>query len=199
MTDVTDVPEDDFAARLHTLWRSGTHEVAVGFLRRAVHLDMTLRELAQALNFEHANEHLDHIRLGEVLRRSQVPAAQPDAQEAAAAAAPAARAPAAARRKRRGPEELEALREMVLERLRASMGSTTSAHLCEVLRNGGHDIDMLQMNRLLNQLETQGYVTCLGGKPKSWRLKPAGRTAPEPMQIRRAGSTVGDAAKAPAS
>lgn len=183
---MTDDVKDDFTARLQTLWTSGTQEVAVSFLRRAVHLDMSLRELAQALAFEHATAYLDDIRLSDVLRRSQTEALQVAPSAASPTTAETKAEPERARRRRRGPKEIEALREMVLERLRASMGSTTSAHLCEVLANGGHEIDALQMNRLLGQLEEQGYVTCLGGKPKAWRLKPAGRTAPEPMQIRRA-------------
>lgn len=143
---------------------------------------MTLRELAQALAFEHANTYLDDIHLRDVLSAPSEGAAPAGVE----VTAPAEAASERARRRRRGPKEMEALRDMVLERLRASMGSTTSSHLCEVLANGGHDVDALQMNRLLSQLEEQGYVTCLGGKPKTWRLKPAGRTAPEPMQIRRA-------------
>jgi hypothetical protein len=55
-----------------------------------------------------------------------------------------------------------------------------------VLSNGGHDVDLLQLGRMLAALEQDGYVTCLGGKPKAWRLKPQGRRAPEPLVIRKA-------------
>lgn len=182
-----------FEERLASLWHSGSHDVAVAFLRRAIHLDMSLRDLAQALSFEHARDHLANIRLGDVLRRSQSVAAPQPAQAAATPGASAARsAPAKVkvRRKRRGSDEMAALRELVLERLRSAIGGTTTSHLCDVLRNGGHDVDALGINRILKQLEEQGYVTCLGGKPKGWRLKPSGRTAPEPMQIRKAKDTL---------
>ena len=140
---------------------------------------MTLEQVLAALTYRDVHANVGQLRLSDVLNAS---APRPAAAPAVARTA----APSASRRKRRGPEEMHQLRELVLGRMRAAMGSITTSHLCEVLGNGGFEVDLLQMNRILNSLASEGYLLCLGGKPKQWRLKPQGRTAPEPMTVRRA-------------
>lgn len=176
--------------RFDAVWQQIEKNNAVLFLRHALRLDMSLQQLLQALEYRNVHELLAEVRLSDILvnalRQNQAPATERRATPTNKVAK--------ARRKRRGADEINQLRDTVLDRMRSAMGSVTTSHLCDVLNNGGFDVDLLQMNRLLNALEQQGYVTCLGGKPKAWRLKPQGRTAPEPMVVRKGGS-----AEAPSS
>jgi ribosomal protein L12E/L44/L45/RPP1/RPP2 len=173
-----------FKDRLNSLWNEGSKDMAIAFLRRVINVDMTLEELARALQFSEVRGHLEGMQLQDILR--QAPKPMLHTVPAAAALPQAATGPAKTRRKRRTPEEIAALRDALMGRLQAAVGSVTTSHLCDVLSNGGHDVDLLQLGRMLATLEQEGYVTCLGGKPKAWRLKPQGRRAPEPLVIRKA-------------
>lgn len=181
------VPQNATKVRFDQIWQQIQKHNAVLFLRHALRIDMTLEQVLQALSYQNTGDQVANLRLADVLL--------PQQQRDAAAAATQSPAPSKddatrTRRKRRGPEEIHKLREQVLERMRAAMGSVTTSHLCDVLNNGGFEVDLLQMNRLLVGLEQDGYLMCLGGKPKNWRLKPQGRTAPEPMVVvRRAPSS----------
>jgi hypothetical protein len=173
-----------YRERLTSLWNEGSKDIALAFLRRALTQEMTLEELASALQFSQVHDHLAALTLDDVLPRAPVVA-----QPASVAARPTPRAAAApknTRRKRRSSDEISALRDALMGRLQAAVGSVTTSHLRDVLSNGGHDVDLLQLGRMLAALEQEGYVTCLGGKPKAWRLKPQGRRAPEPLVIRKA-------------
>ena len=178
---------NNYRDRLTSLWNEGSKDIAVAFLRRATHYDMNLQELATALQFEEVRDHISELNLGDILPH------KPQAQEVKAAAARPVRSqpkPAQpSRRKRRSADEIAALRDALMGRLQAAVGSVTTSHLRDVLSNGGHDVDLLQLGRMLAALEQEGYVTCLGGKPKAWRLKPQGRRAPEPLVIRKAQTT----------
>jgi hypothetical protein len=176
--------DDPLQTRFARVWQQIQRHNASLFLRHAMRLDMTLEQVMAAMQFENCAELAKDVRLGDLLQ-PQLQASQTEPRPAAAPAAPTKASKE--RRRRRGPEEMTQLREAVLERMRAAMGSVTTTHLCDVLKNGGFDVDLLQMNRTLNGLEEEGYLVSLGGKPKSWRLKPQGRMAPEPMVVRRGG------------
>jgi hypothetical protein len=183
---------DSFQERLNTLWNQGSKDIAIAFLRRVMASEMTLLELRAALAFPHVRPHLDNLLLGDILARAPVAPERASERTAAAAGSSQARAAAAparasaTRRKRRSPEEMEATRQALMGRLQAAVGPVTTSHLRDVLNNGGHSVDLLQLGRMLAALEQDGYITCLGGKPKAWRLKPQGRRAPEPLVIRKA-------------
>lgn len=166
-----------YEERLASLWQEGNRDIAISFLKRAITPTMTLAELAQALEFPQVREHLEDIGLTDIfVRRPATPQASQPAQPVVS------KAP----RKRRSAAEMQALRDTVMERLQAAVSPTTTQHLCHVLEKAGHEVDLLQLNRLLNGLEAEGYVVSTGGKPKGWRLKPQGRTAPDPLVIRKA-------------
>lgn len=169
-----------YEERLASLWQEGNRDIAISFLKRAITPSMTLAELAQALEFPQVREHLDDIGLTDIFVQKSV--AQQPRQ-------PARTSGETAPRKRRSAAEMQALRDAVMERLQVAVSPTTTQHLCDVLEKAGHDVDLLQINRLLNGLEADGYVLCTGGKPKGWRLKPQGRTAPDPLVIRKASAS----------
>jgi ribosomal protein L12E/L44/L45/RPP1/RPP2 len=187
---MTENMQKSYEERLASLWQQGNREIAVAFLKRAITADITLEQLAKALQFPQVREHLQTVGLRDVLAPAPNPA--PTAASAAGATthAPAERRQKKVRRRRRGAAEVQALKDAVMGRLQSAVSPVTTPHLCEVLAKGGHDVDLLQMNRLLNTLSAEGYVHCLGGKPKAWRLKPQGRTAPEPLVIRKAMAAV---------
>ena len=182
MADVQAAPSAPVSnnVRFDTIWQQIQKHNSILFLRHALKTDMTLEQVLAALTYRDVHANVGQLRLSDVLNPSS---ARP-APSAASARTPLPQQ--VSRRKRRGPEEMHKLRELVLDRMRAAVGSITTSHLCEVLTNGGFEVDLLQMNRILNALAGEGYLLCLGGKPKQWRLKPQGRTAPEPMVVRRA-------------
>jgi len=183
---------NDYQDRLTSLWNEGSKDIAVAFLRRATSYEMSLQELATALQFEEVRKHISDLTLGDILPP------KPQAQEVKTAAVRPVRTThkvaQKSRRKRRSADEIAALRDALMGRLQAAVGSVTTSHLRDVLSNGGHDVDLLQLGRMLAALEQEGYVTCLGGKPKAWRLKPQGRIAPEPLVIRKANDRKDDSA-----
>lgn len=175
---------NEYRARLTSLWNEGSKDIALSFLKRAVRHDMTLQELVHALQFPEVRDHIAGINLDDVLpRAAQGPQLAP---QLAKHATGLPRPEKVARRKRRSSDEIASLRDALIGRLQAAVGSVTTSHLRDVLSNGGHDVDLLQLGRMLATLEEEGYITCLGGKPKAWRLKPQGRRAPEPLVIRKA-------------
>lgn len=179
-----DNPTHEFHARLTSLWNEGSKDIALSFLKRATHYGMTLQELVHALQFPEVHGHIADLTLDDILPKRQ---ASPQLAPKPLNAAPNLRQAAGqTRRKRRSSDEISALRDALMGRLQAAVGSVTTSHLRDVLSNGGHDVDLLQLGRMLASLEQEGYITCLGGKPKAWRLKPQGRRAPEPLVIRKA-------------
>lgn len=180
---MTETTQTAYEERLATLWEQGNRDIAISFLKRAIGANMTLDQLAKALQFPQVREHLHTVGLRDILMPAK-PTAPAATSQAHAMATPKAKNKQ--RRRRRGTAEVQALKDAVIGRLQAAVGAVTTPHLCDVLAKGGHDVDILQMNRMLNSLESEGYVACTGGKPRGWRLKPQGRTAPEPVLIRKA-------------
>ncbi len=179
-----DTQSNEYHARLTSLWNEGSKEIALGFLKRATSYDMNLQELAHALQFVEVRDYITELSLDDILPQRSVPQpAQSDAHKPMRAVQKPVQK---TRRKRRSSDEISALRDALMGRLQAAVGSVTTSHLRDVLSNGGHDVDLLQLGRMLAALEQEGYITCLGGKPKAWRLKPQGRRAPEPLVIRKA-------------
>lgn len=167
--------------RLQQLWHQGNHTAAVAFLRKAISSKMSLQELALALNFDGVRGHLDTIRLSDILQA--VPVYQEPRQTASLSPAPKPQ-----RRRRRTAEEMQSLRDAVLKRLQSAVGPVPTPHLIDVLNNGGHDVDALQLGRVMTALEAEGYILSSRTKPKAWRMKPQGRTSAEPYVIRKSAS-----------
>ena len=176
----------NYQERLTELWNEGSKDIALAFLRRALSHTMSLDELAHALQFAEVRNHLAEIQLDDVLPALAQSAPPRSLHQAAAAPAAEPFVAEKSRRRRRSSQEISELRDALMGRLQAAVGSVTTSHLRDVLSNGGHDVDLLQLGRMLAALEQEGYITCLGGKPKAWRLKPQGRRAPEPLVIRKA-------------
>lgn len=154
--------------------------MAAAFLRRAMTPQTTLADVAKALQFDAVRDFLDTLKLSDVLREAAAarPVASGPSVEASAspsrAAGPASPAAAAAaperkRRRRRGPAQMAEIKEEIRRMLVGEPGSLDTTQMHETLKGSGHDIDRLTLNRLLTQLEEEGQVTCLGGRPKSWR------------------------------
>ncbi|RYF12766.1 MAG: hypothetical protein EOO77_16890 [Oxalobacteraceae bacterium] len=158
---------------------------------------MTLDQLAHALQFPQVREHLHTVDLRDILTPTRGIAAAPSATSENVTSPQ--RPQKKLRRRRRGASEVQDLKNAVVARLQAAVATVTAAHLCEILNKGGHDVDLMQMNRLLSALETEGAVSCTSGKPKGWRLKPQGRTAPAPLIIRKAAAAVAQVTQPQAS
>jgi ribosomal protein L12E/L44/L45/RPP1/RPP2 len=194
---MSETRQTPYEAHLAALWQQGHREIAVSFLKRAIGADMTLEQLAHALQFPQVREFLHTVDLRDVLTPTRAAATTPsNAAESVIAARRPQKKP---RRRRRGAAEVQDLKKAVLARLQAALASVSASQLCELLNKGGHEVDLLQMNRLLSALETEGAVTSTSGKPKGWRLKPQGRTSPAPLIIRKAAATVAQVVQPQAS
>lgn len=161
---------EQFEEQLQNLWQQGGRDIALSFLRRAVNMDMPLGKLVAALNFADVNRHLGTITLRDILTGSG--AARPGA--AAEGAGPGQPVGAAAgktggRRRRRSADELAAMQKALLDMLRDEPGSLNTTQMVTSLNSDGHDIDSMRINAMLRALGSEGLVSDLGGKPKSWR------------------------------
>ena len=154
---------EPFEQQLQNLWQQGGRDIALSFLRRAVTADMPLGKLMAALNFRDVTNHLGSITLREILGVSD---------EAEPSSAPASVAPSArqgTRRKRRSADELGAIRKKLVRMLCDEPGSLNTSQMVAGLKAEGFDFDSMRINALLRTLESEGQVSDLGGKPKSWR------------------------------
>lgn len=172
---------DEFSNRLADLWQQGGRDLAVGFLRRATHVDQTLAEVLAALQFEGVREHLESIRLRDVF--APAPASQaPQAPQAA----PVTQAPnKKTRRPRRTTEQMQQMRQLLQTALIEEPGSLDTVQLVEMLGDNGHTVDTVIVNTLLKALQSEGRISSLGGKPKAWRAVSTPRAVATPMIIRR--------------
>jgi hypothetical protein len=160
-----------YESQLKELWAEGQRSIGVKFLQRVMHQDVTLADVAAALQFQEVRDFLASIRLHEVLEPSSAapPAAKAKPSFALTAAPPA---PAAkARRRRRGPDEMVEVRDHLWDMLQKEPGSLNTTQLHEGLAALGHDVDRITLKRLLCQLQDDNKVNCLGGRPKAWRQR----------------------------
>ena len=166
---------EQFEQRLAYLWKEGSRDIAISFLRRAVTLDINLAELVAALQFPEVQQYLETIRLKDVLRLAQQPVVgwQPTM------------VPPRAKRKRRSGEEMQQLKNHILRMLVAEPGSLNTSQICAALQEAGHDVDTIRANLLLKALEKDGLVADLGGKPKGWRAQHPGKRTAEPVLIKK--------------
>ena len=161
-----------FEQRLTTLWRQGSHDVALSFLRRALSTDNTLSEVLTALQFAGVQEYLGDIRLKDVL--SIATEVKPTVL------------PPRVKRKRRTAEELDLIRDRILSIVTDGPGSVTTTQICEQLQTEGLEMDALRVSLVLKTLKTEEWVVDLGGRPKAWRAgNPQGKRVAEPMMIKK--------------
>ena len=76
---------------------------------------------------------------------------------------------------------------MLLDSLQSARNGLITPELGEAVRVAGHSVGNQKINLVLNAMERSKMVECDDGRPKTWRIKaPRGRTAAEPVVIRRA-------------
>jgi hypothetical protein len=151
-----------YESQLKELWAEGQRSIGIKFLRRVMRHDATLADIAAALQFQAVRDFLVSIRLHEVL--------EPKTGASPATAARPMPAPKA-RRRRRGPDEMDEIRDHLWSMLQKEPGSLNTTQLHEGLAALGHDVDRITLKRLLCQLQDDNKVTCLGGRPKAWRQR----------------------------
>ena len=166
--------DETFEDRLQQIWQQGHRSMAAAFLRRAMTPQTTLADVAKALQFDAVRDFLGSLKLSDVLREAAAarltgPGPAAEAPTAPSRAAAPSAAPDRKRRRRRGPAQMAEIKEEIRQMLVGEPGSLDTTQMHETLKGSGHDIDRLTLNRLLTQLEEEGHVTCLGGRPKSWR------------------------------
>lgn len=159
---------EPYDEHLKNLWTEGTRDIAVAFLKRAIGPTNSLAELHTALQFDGVKPYLSSIRLSDVL--GTVRAEPTGAHAAHHASAGLARAP---RRKRRSAEQMQELRQAILDLLGESVESLNTTQICQSLEQRGHEVDAMRVNLLLKGLLQDKSVRDLGGKPKAWRLQKA--------------------------
>ena len=179
------VQEDKFTHHLKSLWNQGSREVALAFLRRALTAESTLSEVLCALQFEGVSDHLEGLRLLDVV---EAPAAAKPMPTPSPARSPVANAKVSSKgkRRRRSVEEMNQVRATLLELLGDEGQSMTTSEIVAQLGQRGHELDSPRASLLLKQMLSENLVVDLGGKPKAWR---AASTAPqrsaEPMYIKK--------------
>jgi hypothetical protein len=149
--------------RLQQIWQQGHRSMAAAFLRRAITPESTLAEVAAALQFTAVRDFLNAIRLRDVMATTARPQPMPIPPRAIGATK-------AKKRKRRGPQEMKEIKVQLLEMLRHEPGSLDTTQMHEGLAKMGHELDRITLNRLLAQLQDEQQITCLGGRPKAWRV-----------------------------
>jgi hypothetical protein len=171
--------------RLSQLWQEGARDIAISFLKRAIHPELTLAELETILRFDAVSPELDSICLRDVL----APARAAASSEVGAVPRRVAQSPAgprAPRAGRRSPEQTEGMKQMLIATLEAKSSGLTTPQLCDKLQAGGFKADAPTATLLLRSMETEGVLLSDNGRPKTWRLKNSGRRVPAPMIIRKA-------------
>lgn len=158
---------EHFEQQLQSLWQEGGRDIALSFLRRAVSVDMPLGNLVAALHFPDVTRHLGTITLRDVLL-SEAPA-EGGPRSGAPSAQRATASEPTRRRKRRSAEEMAQMQEALVAMLRDEPGSLNTTQMVSALGEQGFDIDSMRVNAMLRGLGSEGMVSDLGGKPKSWR------------------------------
>lgn len=158
---------EPYDEHLKNLWTEGTRDIAVAFLKRAIGPTTSLAELHTALQFDGVKPYLSSIRLSDVLGPVGGDAARGYVAQSAAEGQP--RVP----RRRRSAEQMQQLRQAILDLLGESIESLNTTQICQSLEQRGHEVDTMRVNLLLKGLLTDKSVRDLGGKPKAWRLQKA--------------------------
>jgi hypothetical protein len=182
---------------LAQLWQHTLRDQSLAFLRRAFAAEMTLNDVLTVLQYPELKLDKSNVSLRDVLQASPAPAAEFTAPAArpAAAAAPAPtpapspavfRAAAPVPRTRRRPEQTAAIKEKLLQALRAADNGLRTHELADVLEKEGFaNISTATTNIMLKTLEVDGLLQGNHSRPKVWRAKIQGRRVPEPILIRR--------------
>ena len=150
--------------RLQQIWQQGHRSMAAAFLRRAITPESTLAEVAAALQFTAVRDFLNVIRLRDVMTVTARPQPIPTPPRVPGITTKSKK------RKRRGPQEMKEIKVQLLEMLRHEPGSLDTTQMHEGLAKMGHELDRITLNRLLTQLQDEQQITCLGGRPKAWRV-----------------------------
>jgi hypothetical protein len=170
--------------RLSQLWQEGARDIAISFLKRAIHPELTLAELETILRFDAVSPELKSICLRDVLAPARAAASSEANAVPRKAAQPAH--PRAPRAGRRSPAQTEGMKQLLVTTLEAKSGGLTTPQLCDKLQTGGFKADAPTATLLLRSMETEGVLLSDNGRPKTWRLKNSGRRVPAPMIIRKA-------------
>ena len=150
--------------RLSQLWQQGAREVAVSFLRRAVHPNLTLAELELILRFDSVNSELGKIRLQEILTGGEFDSdGSVNSRLSGEAAQRASR--------RRSPQQTEEMKGLLLATLEANESGLTTPELGEILNSNGYPSDGPIVTQILRALEADNAVQGNDGRPKTWRIK----------------------------
>ncbi len=172
-----------YETQLKELWKQGQRGIVAAFLRRVMHSQASLADVAAALRFAEVQAHLHDLRLADVWPTATAATVASPAAPAPAVPAPKARRAASKpRRRRRGPDEMQAIKDQLAAMLHKEPGSLDTTQLHEGLAQQGHDVDRITLKRLLVSLAEAGTIQCLGGRPKAWR-----QVAPRP-ESQRVGS-----------
>ena len=194
--DKTMEANETMQERLSTLWNQGSRDLAVAFFRRAIGLDMSLAELAAALQFDHVVDHLPQIRLRDILAR-------PEPTPQAARPVPVSKPSAArdAKRSRRSPAQSRKVRTLLMEMIAAAPDGIDTRQLASALQSSGIAIDVAKCNMVLKDMERAHLIVGDDGRPRVWRAKAQGRAVAEPIVIRKSqeSSSASPASKAPAA
>lgn len=161
-----------FQQKLVSLWEQGSRHVALSFLRRALSSENTLSEVIEALNFSGVKAYLDSITLSEVLSDEDENGLKSSSSKT--------------KRRRRSGEEVKQIKRHLLDCLQnEASGIMDSTSLRQALEEFEYKMDTVRLNTILKELEKEGVVADMGGKPKNWRLLTVGRRSAEPMVIRK--------------
>lgn len=157
---------EPFDEHLKNLWTEGSRDIAVAFLKRAVSPANSLGELRSILEFDSVKPYLSNIRLSDVLgpQRGQN-------SVSSAASSDLGESQQQAPRRRRSAEQMQQLRQAILDLLGESVESLNTTQITQALEQRGNDIDTMRVNLLLKGLLEDKAVRDLGGKPKGWRLQ----------------------------
>ena len=184
MEDLGTMTNKTIEERLSQLWQEGAREIAISFLKRAIHPELTLAELETILRFDAVSPELGRICLRDVLAPAR-PAARSEVSAVPRKVAPPA-SPRVPRAGRRSPEQTEGMKQMLVATLEAKSSGLTTPQLCDKLQVAGFKADAPTATLLLRMMESEGVLQSDNGRPKTWRLKNSGRRVAAPMIIRKA-------------
>ena len=183
---------------LQQLWASFSKDVALAFLKRVIHPDMTLGQLGKALAFAHVQPHLAQLHLKQVVQGDELAAPTMAKVGALPAPAPTAvalpspvgvktpvllAAPVVRRRRHHETQRVEEVLVAILGDQQAPMATPTLAAEADRRLPG---CSAQAIGAVLRSLEKRSILTADRSRPRGWRLKRQGRRVPEPLVIRKA-------------
>jgi len=146
--------------RLTKIWQEGRRAAVVSFLKRAITPDASLQDVFDALSFPEAMEHLQTLRLQEILGNQARKGAEPPRSKHVSH--PHAK---------RDPETTQQMRGRLVDYLAESeAGRATTSELWAAMRDEGLASAQVAVINLIKGLEADGLVENCGGTPIVWKL-----------------------------